>query len=249
MKRAATALAVFAALACSVDSGMAPTNDVISGDEKAAVQQALATSFGDDTVYAALSGFVLPFIDQATAQPNAAGDTTRVAGFQLEAVAGVISGGVSGVLAWRGYRPASGTVDSIFLVVGAGVDPGLDDSLSDRFAFNLLGSGTAWVIAEAPDSSVQTWLARTGALTIPTATFAAPVTVDLGGGLSVTKSRGTMTGNYHLTAKLVPDSSTAITTSLDFAAGSAGVKVQVSGQLPQVTATAPVRAPSRAPNP
>jgi hypothetical protein len=248
MKRAATALAVFTALACSVDSGTAPTTDVIPADEKAAVQQALASSFGDDTVYAALSGFVLPFVDQATPQPNAAGDTTRVAGFQLEAVAGVISGGVSGVLAWRGYRAASGTVDSIFLVVGAGVDPGLNDSLSDRFAFNLLGSGTAWVIAEAPDSTVQTWLSRTGALTVPTVTFSDPTTVDLGGGLSVTKSRGSMTGNYHLTARLVPDSSTTTATSLDFGAGAASVKVQVMGQLPQLTARRRAPEPSPAPN-
>jgi hypothetical protein len=232
MKRAAIALAVFAALACSVDSGMAPTTDVISADQKAAVQQALASSFGDDSVYAALSGFVLPFIDQATPFPNGTGDTTWVAGFQLEAVAGVISGGVSGVLSWRGFRTATGTVDSVLLIVGAGLDPVLDDSLSDRFAFNLLGSGTAWVIAQAPDSSVQTWLARTGAFSLSSASLADPVTVDLGGGLSVTKYRGSMSGDYHLTAKLVPDSTTTVASSQDFAAGVAAVKVQVSGQLP-----------------
>lgn len=233
MKRAATALAVFAALSCSVDSGMAPATDVISAGQKAAVQQALAGSFGGDSVYAVLEGFILPFIDQATPFVNTSGDTTYAAGFQLEAVAGAITGGVSGALAWRGYRQASGTVDSVFLVVGAGADPSLADSLSDRFAFNLIGSGTAWVIAEAPDSSVQTWLARTGAFTLSSASFSSPVAVDLGGGFSVSRSRGSMAGEYHLTAKLVPDSSTTVATSLVFAApGAAAVKVQVSGALP-----------------
>jgi hypothetical protein len=141
-------LASLTSLACSIDSGTAPTNEVVTAAEKAAVQQALALSFGSDTLYTTLSGFVLPFIDQATPFGNAPGDTTKVAAFQLDAVAGSLSAGVFGVLAWRGYR-SERDGGLVFLVVGAGTDLPLDDSLSETFAVNLLGSGTAWVIAEA----------------------------------------------------------------------------------------------------
>ncbi|MGH7613092.1 MAG: hypothetical protein ACREMW_03480 [Gemmatimonadales bacterium] len=232
MKRAVGCLVTLAALACSIDSGTAPTIDVISTAEKAAVQQALAQSFGSDSLYALLSGFVVPFIDQATPFGNAPGDTTKIAAFQLDAAAGSITAGVFGVLAWRGYRSASETVDSVFLVVGAGTALPLDDSLSETFAVNLLGAGTAWVIAEAPDSSVQTWLARTGALHIANATFGASSTVDLGGGFSITRARGTIVGDYHLSAKLVPDSSTTVTAAQAFASGVHGVHLVVAGPLP-----------------
>jgi len=232
MKRAVGCLATLAALACSIDSGTAPTTEVISVAEKAAVQQALALSFGSDSLYTTLSGFVMPFIDQATPFGNAPGDTTKIAAFQLDAVAGSISAGVFGVLAWRGYRAASGTVDSVFLVVGAGTALPLDDSLSETFAVNLLGSGTAWVIAEAADSSVQTWRARTGALHIANATFGVSSTVDLGGGFSITRARGTIVGDYHLSAKLVPDSSTTVTAAQAFSSGVNGVHLIVAGPLP-----------------
>ena len=231
MQRLVVTLVALAALACS-DSGTAPTANVIAADEKAAVQQALALSFGSDTLYTTLSGIVLPFIDQATAFGNATGDTTKVAAFQLDAVAGSFSAGVFGVLAWRGYRSASGTVDSVFLVVGAGTDLPLDDSLSETFAVNLLGSGTAWVIAEAADSGVQTWRARTGALRVANATFGVGTTVDVGNGFSVTRSRGTIVGDYHLSAKLVPDSSTTVTAAQAFSSGVNGVHLVVAGPLP-----------------
>lgn len=232
MKRAVGSLVTLAALACSIDSGTAPTNEVVTAAEKAAVQQALALSFGSDTLYTTLSGFVLPFIDQATPFGNAPGDTTKVAAFQLDAVAGSLTTGVFGVLAWRGYRSASGTVDSVFLVVGAGTALPLDDSLSEAFAVNLLGSGTAWVIAEAADSGVQTWRARTGALHVTNATFGDASTVDLGGGFSITRSRGTIVGDYHLSAKLVPDSSTTVSAAHSFSSGVMGVHLVVAGPVP-----------------
>jgi hypothetical protein len=251
MQRALTVLAALVTGACAIDSGTAPTANLITAAEKAAVQQALARSFGGDTLYAAFVVFVLPFMDQATPLVNPTGDTTRLAGFQLEAVAGSISAGVTGVLAWRGYRAGTGTVDTVVLTVGAGLEPPLTDSLSDRFAFNLLGSGTAWVVAQAADSSVQTWLARTGALTVTDARFGQPTTVDAGDGLTVSRARGSIAGDFHLTAKLIPDSSTTVGTTASFGGGIEAVRVIVTGELPRggLRRTRPEPAPSPAATP
>jgi hypothetical protein len=214
--------------ACS-DSGTAPTTNIVSPGEKAAVQQALARSFGSDSLYTTLSGFVLPFIDQATAFPNPSGDSTRVAAFQLEVIAGTLSGGVFGALSWRGYHANTATVDTVVLVVGAGLTTPVNDSLREAFAVNLLGSGTAWIIAQASDSSVQTWRARTGALNVNSATFGSATSADVGGGFTIARSRGTMAGDFHTTAKLVPDSSTTVTTTLGFPDGVEGVHLRVEG--------------------
>ena len=232
MKRAVVSIGAVALLGCSIESGTAPTTGLITVSEKAAVQQALAHSFGSDSLYTTLSGFVLPFIDQATPLANATGDTTKIAGFQLDAVAGSVSSGVFGFLAWRGYRPATGTVDSVFLVVGAGTTLPLDDSLGAAFAVSLLGSGAAWVIAEAPDSSVQVWRARTGAVHVTSASFGSASSTDLGGGFGIARSRGTIAGNYHLSAKLVPDSTTTVTAAQDFSSGALGVHLRVTGSGP-----------------
>ncbi len=224
-----TARLLLLVLAACSESGTAPTLNAISAEEKAAVQQALALSFGSDSLYTTLSGFVLPFLDQATPFANGPGDTTRLAAFQLEAVAGTLTGGVSGTLAWRGYHATSGTVDTVVLVVGAGSELPVDDSLREAFAVNLLGSGSAWIIAQAPDSSVQTWRARTGALHVTGATFGSASTADLGGGFTISRSRGTINGDYHTTAKLVPDSSTTVSAAIDFSAGVEGVFLRVEG--------------------
>jgi hypothetical protein len=227
MKRLVVSLAALAALACS-DSGTAPTTNVISADEKAAVQQALSLSFGTDSVYASLATFVLPFIDQATPQPNGAGDTTKLAGFQLELDAGTVTAGLSGLLVWRGFHPTTQTVDSVFLVVGGGSTPPVTDSLSAHGPLDTPGFGTAWVIAQATDSSVQTWLVRTGALSVVSASFGSGTTTVLSG-LTWTRSRGTMSGDFHLTAKLVPDSATTVTAAWNFASGINAVKLTIAG--------------------
>lgn len=226
--KSSVVLILVALSACS-DSGTAPTANLVSPGEKSAVQLALSRSFGSDTLYTTLSGFVLPFIDQATPRANASGDTTKVAAFQLEVVAGALAGGASGTLAWRGYHQGTGTVDTVVLVVGAGLAPPVDDSLRETFAVNLLGSGSAWIIAQASDSSVQTWRARTGAIHVSDATFGSATKADLGGGFTIARSRGTMSGDYHTTAKLVPDSSTSVTTGLDFSTGVEGVHLRVEG--------------------
>ncbi len=227
MKRAVTWLAALATLSCSVDSGTAPTANVIPPAEKAAVQQALATSFRGDSLFASLATFVLPFIDQATPLANGAGDTTKLAAFQLEVAAGTLSAGLSGVLAWRGYRPTTQTVDSVVLVIGGGFVPPLDDSLSAGGAFDTPGSGTAWVIAQAPDSSVQTWLARAGALSVSGVSYGGASSI-VQQGLTWTRSRGTLVGATHVTAKLIPDSSTTVSAGWTFSSGLEAVMLKVT---------------------
>ena len=227
MKRAVTSLAALAMLACSVDSGTAPTANVISAAEKAAVQQALALSFRGDSLFASLSTFVLPFIDQATPQVNPSGDTTKLAAFQLQLSAGTLTAGLSGVLAWRGFRPATQTVDSVFLLIGGGFTPPLDDSLSADGAIDIGGSGKAWVVAQAPDSSVQTWLARTGALKVSSVSYGTSSTV-VQQGLTWTRFRGTLAGDAHLTAKLVPDSATTVSSGWDFGAGLEAMMLKIT---------------------
>lgn len=227
MKRAVTSLAAAGLLACSVDSGSAPTTNVIPAAEKAAVQQALALSFRGDSLFASLSTFVLPFIDQATPQANGSGDTTKLAAFQLQLSAGTLSAGLSGVLAWRGYRPATETVDSVFLLIGGGFTPPLDDSLSVDGAIDVAGSGTAWVIAQATDSSVQTWRARTGALHVTSASYGTGSTV-VQQGLTWTRFRGALAGDAHVTAKLVPDSTTTVSGAWTFGSGLEAMMLKIT---------------------
>ncbi len=225
MKRVAVALAALAALGCSVDSGTAPTTNLVSAGEKAAVQQALALSFGSDSLFETLSAFLLPFIDQATPQAAGPGDTAKIAAFQLIVTANSITAGLSGILAWRGYRPATGTVDSVFLVVGGGSSPPLSDSLSASNQFDTPGVGTAWVIAQAPDTTVQTWRARAGAFNVQSASFGRGDSF-VQGGLNWTRSRGMLQGDTHLTAALVPDSSSTVTASFSFPGGVNAVLLQ-----------------------
>lgn len=227
MKRAVISLAAVGALACSVDSGTAPTTNVISTAEKAAVQQALAISFAGDSLFASLSTFVLPFIDQATPLVNGPGDTTKLAAFQLQVSGTTLSAGLSGVLAWRGFRPATQTVDSVFLLIGGGFVPPLDDSLSADGAIDIGGSGTAWVVAQAPDSSVQTWRARTGALRVNSVNYGEGSSIVLQG-LTWTRFRGTLVGNAHVTAKLVPDSTTSVSAGWDFGGGLEAMMLKIS---------------------
>ncbi|HMA40179.1 MAG TPA: hypothetical protein VKP10_08890 [Gemmatimonadales bacterium] len=227
MKRAVISLAAVGALACSVDSGTAPTTNVISTAEKAAVQQALAISFAGDSLFASLSTFVLPFIDQATPLVNGPGDTTKLAAFQLQVSGTTLSAGLSGVLAWRGFRSATQTVDSVFLLIGGGFVPPLDDSLSADGAIDIGGSGTAWVVAQAPDSSVQTWRARTGALRVNSVNYGEGSSIVLQG-LTWTRFRGTLVGNAHVTAKLVPDSTTSVSAGWDFGGGLEAMMLKIS---------------------
>jgi len=45
-------------------------------------------------------------------------------------------------------------------------------------------------------------------------------------------SRGVLNGEFTITAKSVPDSSTTVTSALDFGSGARAVKVKIRGTLP-----------------
>jgi hypothetical protein len=115
----------------------------------------------------------------------------------------------------------------VFLVIGGGSTPPLNDSLSAGGAFDTPGSGTAWVIAQAPDSSVQTWLARAGALTVNSATYGSGSTV-VAQGFTWTRFRGSLAGEAHVTARLIPDSATTVTAGWTFSNGLEAVMLKIT---------------------
>jgi hypothetical protein len=45
-------------------------------------------------------------------------------------------------------------------------------------------------------------------------------------------ARGTLNGEFTVTAKLVPDSSTTVTSALDFGSGARAIKVKIRGTFP-----------------
>ncbi len=226
MRRIAAGVFCLVALACSPDKGNAPSTDLVGASEKVAVQRVLALGFKNDSIYLALATYVLPFIEQATPQVNPSGDTTKLTAVQLSVTGSGVTEGLSGVLAWRGYHPTTGTVDSVFLVMGVGLTPPFSESLEMIQTFDTPGTGTGWVMAQTSDSSVQVWQARTGALNVASASFGSGTSASAG--YTLTRYRGTMAGDYHLTAKLVPDSSTTVTSEANYASGLYAVKVAIS---------------------
>lgn len=215
------------AIACAPEKGTAPSTDLVSASEKIAVQRALALGFKNDSIYLALATYVLPFIEQATPQVHGPGDTTKLTAVQLSVSAGGVTSGLSGVLAWRGYHPATGIVDSVFLVLGVGLAPPISDSLMVLQTFVTSGTGTAWVVAQTSDTSVQLWQSRTGGFNVASASYGAGTSAS--SGYTITRYRGTLTGDYHLMAKLVPDSSTTVTSDATYSSGIYAVKVAISG--------------------
>ena len=219
------------ALACSDAGGVDP--DAIDSKEMAAVRRALDTTVAGDTLYPTLAAFVFPFIDRASFVASGA-ETTRVVAVELDIDATVdtvpVLANLSAVLAWRGYDSTTGTVDTVFFILGVGRAP-IDDSLSTRFSPDTAGMGTGFVIHEAPDSSVTAWLARGGHLRTTAASYGRGRTQS-GGGVSLTTYRGTVSGNFAITAKLVPDSSTTVTSAKDFGSGARALKVKIRGTLP-----------------
>lgn len=226
MRRIAAGVFCLLGLACSPDKGNAPSTDLVGASEKVAVQRVLALGFKNDSIYLALATYVLPFIEQATPQVNPSGDTTKLTAVQLSVTGSGVTEGLSGVLAWRGYHPTTGIVDSVFLVMGVGLTPPFSDSLQMIQTFDTPGTGTGWVMAQTSDSSVQVWQARTGALNVASASYGSGTTASAG--YTLTRYRGTMAGDYHLTAKLVPDSSTTATSDANYASGLYAVKVAIS---------------------
>ncbi len=233
MKRLLPLLAA-ALAACSSDK-IGPDPDAIDGLEKATVQSALNTALKDDTLYPTLAFLVFPYIDRASHVATGSSET-RMVGIQLDINAmkadTPVVAKISALLAWRGYNATRRTVDSVFFLVGAGiVPPPVGDSLRTSFAPDTAGTGTGFVIHQNADSSLVVWLTRTGAFHLTSALFGSG-TSRTAGGLTLVARRGTVAGDHHLTAKLVPDSSTQVSAAASFAGGIQALKMEISGTVP-----------------
>lgn len=226
---------------CSDAGGVDP--DAINGRELAAVRVALDSAFrrdptldsaftGDSGLYVLMAAIVFPFIDRASYSVSS-GDTTRVVGIEIDIQAtqgGVpVTSNFTVVLAWNGYDSTTHTVDSVFFLMGAGRAP-ISDSLWTRFTLDTVGTGTGFVIHQGTDSSVTKWLSRGGHLRTTASSYGGGR--SLGGvGTSFTIFRGSLSGNFAINAKLVPDSSTSVTGTKDFGSGARALKVQIRGSL------------------
>ena len=227
-----------AVVACSDAGGVDP--DAIPGPELIAVRMALDSAFvhdtaldpaftGDSGLYALMSALVFPFMDRATRIP-AGSDTTRVVGieFDIDATQGGshVTSNLTAILAWKGYQAATNTMDTVFFLLGSGRAPVMD-SLWSRFTLDTAGTGTGFVIHQATDSTVTTWLSRGGHLHTTSSAYG-----TARGTATFNVARGTLNGDLTITAKLVPDSTTTVTSALDFGSGARAVKVQIRGTLP-----------------
>src|SRR6266508_5482595 len=222
-----TALAALA-LACSDAGGVDP--DAIDARELTAVRLALDTALVGDTLYPTLSLLVFPFIDRASYLVMGS-DTTRVVGieFDIRAKQGADSviADFSAVLGWRGYSATTRTVDSVFFLLGAGRAP-VSDSLRTRFSPDTAGTGTGFIIHQAPDSAVTVWLTRAGHLRTTASSYGSGHTLGAG----VTIFRGTSSGGFAITtAKQVPDSTLlpTVAAAKDFGSGARALKVRIRG--------------------
>jgi len=224
--------------ACSDAGGVDP--DAIPGPELIAVRMALDSAFlhdttldaaftGDSGLYALMSVLVFPFMDRATRLP-AGSDTTRVVGieFDIDATQGAshVTSNLTAILAWKGYHPTTNTMDTVFFLLGSGRAP-VTDSLWSRFTLDTAGTGTGFVIHQATDSTVTKWLSRGGHLHTTSSTYGSKR-----GTSTFNVARGTLDGDLTITAKLVPDSTTTVTSALDFGSGARAVRVQIRGTLP-----------------
>lgn len=222
--------------ACSDAGGVDP--DAINGRELAAVRRALDSALAGDTLlssdttlYPTLAALVFPYIDRAS-RIAAGSDTTRVVGIEMDIRVPSDTGDsliadFTMMLGWTGFDTLTRTIDSVYFIVGSGRAP-INDSLRSHFAIDTAGAGTGLVIHQAPDSTVTVWLARGGHLTNTASSYGSGHTLG-GAGLTWTTYRGTMNGEFGITAKLVPDSSTTVTALKNFANGARALKVRIRG--------------------
>lgn len=224
--------------ACSDAGGVDP--DAIPARELVAVRMALDSAFlhdthldpaftGDSGLYALMSALVFPFMDRASRIAQGS-DTTRVVGieFDIDATQGGshVTSNLTAILAWRGYNATSHTMDSVFFLLGSGRAP-VTDSLWSRFTLDTTGTGTGFVVHQAADSTVTKWLSRGGHLRTTLSHYGSGQ-----GGATFNVARGTLNGEFTIHAKLVPDSSSTVTSALDFGSGARAVKVKIRGTLP-----------------
>ena len=229
-------LAVLTALALACSDAGSVDSDAIAAPEKAAVQIALDSALGSDSLYPTLALLVFPYIDRAS-HVVVGSDTMRVVDVELDIDATQDTNHVvttlSAVLAWRGFDATLHTVDTVVFVVGAGITPPtVSDSIRARFSPDTAGTATAFVIHEAADSSYQVWLARTGHLQTDSTRYGAGQSQS-GGGVTLTVYRGTGYGDFHLGALSLPDSTTSSTSAAaSYVSGARALKIKIRGHLP-----------------
>jgi hypothetical protein len=224
--------------ACSDAGGV--DSDAIPEAELVAVRMALDSAFlhdttldraftGDSGLYALMSNLVFFFVDRAS-RIGQGSDTTRVVGieFDIDADQGSshVTSNFTTILAWKGYDSTQGTMDSVFFLLGAGRAP-VTDSLWSRFTLDTTGTGTGFVIHQAADSTTTKWLSRGGQLHTTSSHYGSPQ-----GTTTFSVYRGMLNGEFTITAKSVPDSTTTVTSALDFGSGARAVKVKIRGSLP-----------------
>jgi hypothetical protein len=225
-----------AVAACSDAGGVDP--DAISGPELTAVRRALDSALAGDTLlssdttlYPTLAALVFPYIDRASRIVTGS-DTTRLLGIEMDIRVPSDTGDsliadFTMLLGWTGFDTLTKTIDSVFFIVGSGRAP-VNDSLRSHFAIDTAGTGTGLVIHQAADSSLTIWLARGGHLRTTASSYGSGQTLG-GEGLSWTTYRGTVNGDFAITAKLVPDSSTTVVSGKDFGSGARALKVRIRG--------------------
>jgi hypothetical protein len=235
-------LTLLALAGCSDAGGV--DHDAINSRELSAVRIALDSAFrhdssldsaftGDSGLYVLMAQVVFPFIDRASYVVSG-GDTTRVLGIEMDIQATQggtpITSNLTVLLAWTGYDTTSRTVDSVYLIMGAGRAP-VNDSLWSRFTLDTAGTGTGFVIHQATDSSVTKWLSRGGHLVTTANSYGTGHSLGGTSSGSFTLFRGMMNGNIAITAKSVPDSATSVTAMKDFGSGARALKIQIRGSL------------------
>jgi len=239
MKRLLLPLALAGTLgACSNAEGVDP--DAIPQAQLVSVRMALDSAFlhdttldsaftGDSGLYALMSNLVFFFVDRAS-RIGQGSDTTRVVGieFDIDADQGGshITSNFTTILAWKGFDSTTGTMDSVFFLLGSGRSP-VSDSLWTRFTLDTAGTGTGFVIHQALDSTTTKWLARGGHLRTTSSRYGSAL-----GTATFSVYRGMLNGEFAITAKSVPDSTTTVSSALDFGSGARAVKVKIRGTLP-----------------
>jgi len=220
--------------ACSDAGGVDP--DAISGPELYAVRRALDSALAGDTLlssdttlYPTLAALVFPYIDRASRIVSGS-DTTRAVAIEMDIrmpsdTGDSLIADFTMLLGWTGFDRVTGSVDSVYFIVGSGRAP-VNDSLRAHFAIDTAGTGTGLVIHQAARYSITRWLARAGHLRTTANNYGSGHKLG-GAGLSWTTFRGTVSGDFAITAKLVPDSTTTVTSTKDFGSGVRALKVRI----------------------
>jgi hypothetical protein len=239
MRKVLLSLAFAGVFAACSDAGSVDP-DAIPRPELVAVRMALDSAFrhdrtldtaftGDSGLYATMSTLVFPFMDRASRIAQGT-DTMRVVGIEFDVDA--TKGGspiiidLTAVLAWKGYSATFRTMDSVFFILGSGRAP-VSDSLWQRFTLDTAGTGIGFVVHQATDSTVTKWLSRGGHLRTTSSQYGSSQ-----GGSTFNVSRGMLSGEFTISARSVPDSSTTVTSALDFGSGARAVKVKIRSTLP-----------------